>query len=225
MRRWSDQGLLPVRRVGRRRERRFSEADVRAFLHTGEPAGPRPRLDGAEAVSVGGASIQPGSHLAVFYDSDEGRVRLSLPFLVQGLQAGQPSFLISEAPVSDLYRAALAEVGLLDSSLASGLLTTARVPGRTVDEALAFWEAALWQAVGRAPGPIRVVGEMVSMRSLFVSEEEMLRFEVQLDVLLRRFPVVALCQYDVRDLSGGAMLRALKAHPDLFNQPLGSFLL
>lgn len=225
VRRWSDQGLLPVRRVGRRRERRFTEDAIRAFLHNGEPAGASPALGPSEAVAVGGVSMQNGSHFAVFYATDEGRVRLSLPFLVQGLQAGQPCFLISEEPVAKLYREALNETGLLESSLASGLLTTARVPGRTVAEALDFWEAGLWQALGRGGGPIRLVGEMVSMRGLFVSEAEMLRFEVQVDVLLRRFPVVALCQYDVRELSGEAMLLALKAHPDLFSQPLGNFLL
>ena len=99
------------------------------------------------------------------------------------------------------------------------------MPGRTVGLALAFWEAGLWGAVARGGGPIRVVGEMVSMRSLFASEKEMQRFEVELDVLLRRFPAVALCQYDVRGLSGEAMLLALKAHPDLFRQPLGNFLI
>jgi transcriptional repressor of dcmA and dcmR len=224
VRRWSDRGLLPVRRVGLRRERRFSEGDVRAFRWSGEPPGSISPIRPAESVSIGGVPLRAGSHLATFYDSDVGRVRLSLPFLVDGLRAGQPCFLLAETPVSDRYRDALAEAGLLDPSLASGLLTTARVPGRTVSKALDFWEAALWQAVGRGGGPIRIVGEMVSMRSLFASEGEMLRFEVEVDVLLRRFPVIALCQYDVRELSGEAMLAALKAHPDILRQPFGSFL-
>ena len=225
VRRWSDQGLLPVERVGRRRERRFSAADVQALIDRGGSEGPAPRSGAPTALTVGSVSLSPGNHLAVFYGSDEGRLRLSLPFLVEGLTSGQPCFLIAEAPVSGYYTEALASTGLLAPSVASGLLTTARVPGRTVGLALAFWEAGLWGAVARGGGPIRVVGEMVSMRSLFASEKEMQRFEVELDVLLRRFPAVALCQYDVRGLSGEAMLLALKAHPDLFRQPLGNFLL
>jgi transcriptional repressor of dcmA and dcmR len=216
VRRWSDQGRLQVQRVGRRRERRFAEQDVQAFLRVGEP-GP------SEPVKAGAISL-PVGHYAVFYASDEGRTRVSLPFLVEGLRAGQKCFLIAEAPVSHVYREALAETGLLAPALASGLLTTARAPGRTVSEALAFWEAALWQAAGRGAGPIRVVGEMMSMRGIFVSEAELLRFEVELDVLLRRFPVVALCQYDVRELSGEALLTALKAHPDLYRQQINNFL-
>ena len=225
VRRWSDQGLLPVQRTGRRRERRFKAGDVRAFLASAGHAGQAPRTSPSDAVTVGGISIRGKGHYAVFYSTDEGRVRLAPPFLDEGLKAGQLCFLIGESPYVDAHRTALADAGLLDPALASGQLATARAPGSTVAEALAFWETGLWQAVGRGGGPIRIVAEMNSVRQAFSSEAEMLRFEAQLDVLLRRFPVVALCQYDVRELSGEAMLMALKAHPDLFSQPLGNFLL
>ena len=42
--------------------------------------------------------------------------------------------------------------------------------------------------------------------------------------LARRFPVVALCQYDVRVFSGTAVLGALKCHEDTFRFPLSRFL-
>ena len=41
---------------------------------------------------------------------------------------------------------------------------------------------------------------------------------------LKRFPIVVICQYDVRRFSGQALFSALRAHPDLFSQPLGPFL-
>src|SRR5256885_5585183 len=51
IRRWSDSGLLAARRVGRRRERRFSEAGLQAFLQ--QPATPRAAADAANR-NVGG---------------------------------------------------------------------------------------------------------------------------------------------------------------------------
>jgi hypothetical protein len=59
---------------------------------------------------------------------------------------------------------------------------------------------------------------------MFPSEDAMLRFEQAYEVMCRRYPVAAICQYDVRDFDGVAMLRVLKAHPDLFEQRLGTYL-
>jgi hypothetical protein len=42
--------------------------------------------------------------------------------------------------------------------------------------------------------------------------------------MCRRYPVVVICQYDVREFDGEALLRALKAHPDLFALGVGTFL-
>jgi hypothetical protein len=52
----------------------------------------------------------------------------------------------------------------------------------------------------------------------------MLDFEEALDVMIRRFPAVVLCQYDAREFDGEIMLRVLKAHPDMFELHLGGFL-
>ena len=65
---------------------------------------------------------------------------------------------------------------------------------------------------------IRIVGEMMSEREMFISEEEMLCYEEAFEVMCRRYPVVVICQYDVRQFDGVALLRALKAHPDLFSR-------
>ncbi len=56
---------------------------------------------------------------------------------------------------------------------------------------------------------------MMSEREMFISEEEMLCYEEAFEVMCRRYPVVVICKYDVRQCDGVALLRALKAHPDL----------
>lgn len=62
------------------------------------------------------------------------------------------------------------------------------------------------------------------MRRMFASEDEMLRFEQAYEVMCRRYPVTAICQYGVREFNGVAMLRVLKSHPDLFDLRLAAFL-
>src|SRR5215469_12533248 len=93
VRRWSDSGLLPVHRVGKRRERRFRPRDVDAMArrHTASTSRPeRPR--GAHLV-LAGQTVDLPIHVPALYDSEAGRVRLTAPFLADGLRSGQPCFL------------------------------------------------------------------------------------------------------------------------------------
>ena len=71
---------------------------------------------------------------------------------------------------------------------------------------------------------IRVVGEMASVREQFTSEREMFDFEAMFNMVGKRFPCVAVCQYDARKFSGQAVLAALRAHPDIFDVAMGLLL-
>jgi hypothetical protein len=42
--------------------------------------------------------------------------------------------------------------------------------------------------------------------------------------MFRRYPIAAICQYDARLFDGLALLRTLKAHPDLYGLRIGTFL-
>src|ERR1700737_1766289 len=86
IRRWSDAGLLTSYRVGRRSERRFAQSDLIQFLNRQE----KPSLRGERAViQLGDVPISVPGHVATFYSTDAGRMRLTVPFLVDGLRAGQ----------------------------------------------------------------------------------------------------------------------------------------
>ena len=89
---------------------------------------------------------------------------------------------------------------------------------------IAEWERRFSEYVSRGARVIRLVGEMARVRTMFVSEDEMLRYEEAFELMGRRYPVVAVCQYDVREFDGVAMLRALKAHPDMFEVRIATYL-
>jgi excisionase family DNA binding protein len=226
IRRWSDAGRLPSRRIGGRRERRFREGDLLAYLGAAEasPAGHAAAV--RIEVNVGGLSVALHSHLATFYNTDAGRLRLSVPFFAEGLRAGQPCFLAAAADVIEAYIAALrAELVDIDSAVKRGMfIAVAGGPGTTVQEALDFWEQQFWPARARGQTVIRVVGEMSSERRLFSSDAEMMNYEVAFSLLSNRFPTVTLCQYDVREFDGETIFQAIRVHPDLFGLHLGSFL-
>ena len=225
VRRWSDRGALPVQRIGKRGERRFKLEHLTRFALPTRTAVPQVGSE-TPRMLLGGEVVQPSTHAAAFYDSDEARVRLTAPFLAEGLRGGQPCFLIANGKERDVYVKALGGLlgPALDRAVASGLLTIADAPGRTTREALDFWEKLLWAAVDRHAVPIRIVGEMACVRDVFASEQEMLTFEAMFNMTAKRFPCVAICQYDVRKFSGEAVLSALRAHPDIGDLSLGLFL-
>jgi hypothetical protein len=178
------------------------------------------------AVRVGSVSVPVPGHLATFYSSDAGRTRLTVPFLVDGLRSQQPCFLVATDEVLKVYMEALKNQEDLDlnRAAASGQFTAIGFDGATVDKAVAFWEGKFADILSRSPSVIRHVGEMATVRRMFPSEHEMLRFEQAYDVMCRRFPVAAICQYDAREFDGLAMLHVLKAHPDVFDGRLGTLL-
>jgi transcriptional repressor of dcmA and dcmR len=224
IRRWSDSGLLAAQRVGRRRERRFVPADLRRFLEN--PGGDsRLPTSGPLSVNVGGAAVPLRTHLAPIYSSDVGMLRLSLPFLADGLRAGQPCYLVAAGAHLERYTNALADEGIdVAAAQDSGRLVVIPGPGDSVAQAISGWERLFGKALAGGPTVLRVIGEMVCERMVFGSEAAMMAYEEAYELMAKRFPVVTLCQYDAREFDGEIMLRALKSHPDMFEQHMGGFL-
>jgi MEDS: MEthanogen/methylotroph, DcmR Sensory domain/Helix-turn-helix domain len=226
IREWIEAGLLASRRVGRRGVHRFAVSDLLPFLNRGEntsvppPGHSQPPPGSEAAVHVGSVAVQVPGHLATFYSSDEGRTRLTVPFLADGLRSQQPCFLVATDEVLNVYIDALKRHDDLDlnRAKANGQFTAIGFDGATVDQAVAFWEEKFVDSLSRSPSVIRHVGEMATVRRMFPSEDEMLRFEQAYDVMCRRYPVAAICQYDARQFDGLAMLRVLKAHPDVLER-------
>jgi excisionase family DNA binding protein len=224
IRRWSDSGLLPVQRVGRRRERRFVQGDLQRFLEN-PPGDSRPATPKLTAVNVGGTSVPLRTHLAPIYSSDSGGLRLSVPFLADGLRAGQPCFLVAAGKLLDRYTNALSDERIdVVEALDSGRLVVIPGPGASVGEAISNWERGFGKALAAGPTVLRVIGEMVCEREVFGSEAAMMAYEEAYELMAKRFPVVTLCQYDAREFDGEIVLRVLKSHPDMFEQHMGGFL-
>jgi hypothetical protein len=90
---------------------------------------------------------------------------------------------------------------------------------KTGDAMLALLERVNFEA--RAAGhSIRWVGDMAWTSTKRISIDELMDFEMRVDFVAQRFPLAAVCQYDLRHFSGRAVLRALKCHSDTFRYPL-----
>lgn len=208
LRRWTNAGRLACLRVGRRRERRFRRADLLAFMES-QPAGSRPA-----------GSMPPGTHLCGLYSSDEGQVEQALDFLAGGefpegtvtILAGNPE---SQARILDGLRRAQPD---LDRITAEGRLRVCN-SAPTAGAQLAWWEACLDEVIRGGATLVRAIGQAGEFAG-GASGEELLQVEGEYDRrVAQRFPVVTMCQYDAREISGSLVVSALKAHPHCFEQP------
>ena len=222
VRRWSDSGVLVVQRSSPRGRRRYAKEDLIRFR---EQIGVTPQ--GSGGVAIGSVVLPLHSHLATFYDSEAGRLRLTIPFLRDGLRLGQPCFLVVTGRTRDMYLRALEQEGIAaQDAIDSGRLSILPGIGPRTEDALAVWEEGFWKAVNQGATILRVVGEMESERQAFESDQEMIAYEFAVNALTERFPCVVLCQYDVRQFDGMTILGALKAHPHLMGDDrLGDVLL
>jgi excisionase family DNA binding protein len=225
IRRWSDAGLLPVRRVGGRRERRFREADLIEYLGSDQPPAGIRAAGLAPQVTVGGTALALHSHVATFYNTDAGRLRVTIPFLAEGIRSGHHCFLVASSEMFEVYVDAFRGEGIdIDTAIKRGQFVVIAGPGSSVQGALDFWEQSWWSAMSGGRTVIRIAGEMGSERKIFSSDAEMMRYEVAFNMLAKRFPTVTVCQYDVREFDGETIFQAIRAHPDMYGLHLGSFL-
>ncbi len=183
--------------------------------------------EAADVLGVSEASVRrwgDGTHVATFYASAAGRLRTAIPFLRDGLAAGQPCILVASGELLEEYLNALeTELGsAVEGAIQSGQLVVVPAPGATVDEALAFWEDRVPAAVAKFKAPVaRALGDMASEKQVFPTVQQMLTYENFFSVLARRLPSVTICQYDVREFDGPSLLDAMKAHPDGFEMGMG----
>jgi excisionase family DNA binding protein len=226
IRRWTNQGLLPASRVGRRRARRFTEQDLLRFMGTTADA-PTDATGtaGPEVITVKGMQVALGSHLASLYGTDAGRVGLAVQFLREGLLAGQTCMLYADAGLRAQYLQALAGEGVdVDAAIRSGLLAFPPVKTVSAAEWIASFERFVADATRDRPGPIRFLGDTTTGLASVESPAELLILEQQLSAIVRRLPMVMLCPFDVRAFDGVTLLESLKLHFDTFDHRFGYFL-
>ena len=225
LRRWTNSGLLQCLRIGRRRERRFRRTDLLAFLE--QPVAAQPSGNGQRGSKnvpnrkVGPASAIHGNHLCGIYGSDAGRLRLAVPFLLDGLVKKSVCFLVAPSRAQKAIVKALRERRpSLDSDIKAGRLIVTEHQ-KSPAAKCRFFETAMNKAEAEGVESFRVVGDMWGLR-LLVSSKEMVELEIGFERrIVPQFPVVALCVYDARKFSGLDLLDALKDHEDTFRLPIG----
>jgi hypothetical protein len=168
-----------------------------------------------------GVRWKPGDHICGFYRKPSERDDILVPFLADGLAAGDKCTCVVDSCTPGDVLARLAEqveVGryvtgrqleVLDSGgtyLAGG--------GFLPERMLKFWEAKARQGpCGDGAGFARNVGDMSWAHRDERCVGDLVGYESELNRIMSDFPQVNLCLYDLTRCSGELIMDVLKTHP------------
>lgn len=202
LRRWTNRGLLPCLRIGGRRERRFRQSDLMAFVE-------------------GQSATTPVNHLCGFYTSDLARTRHAARLLGDGLDAGSVCFLAAQRDVGEQVLAQLARRRRSLRRALDGQRLIVTEYAHDSATQLAYWKTRFETATREGARSIRVVGDVSGGRLAAEDRfDQVLEYEGAYAKLSRRFPVATMCLYDARAHSGEETAAVLALHPDLFRHPV-----
>lgn len=230
IRRWTDAGRLSCLRIGGRRERRFKMQDLTEFMEIQSGTRPaRTEFRGTDDGSYGnilleGVAIDYGNHLCSLYATDIGCVKLSVPFLADGLRTGDKCFLVASKPKQKVILRDLTAV-YPDTAAALDDARLVLSGGQSSSADLYdYFEQQFLDATRHGSQRIRVLGDMAWAFDKGLSVADLMDFEMRYNhALAKKFAVVSLCQYDARKFTGTDIVGALKSHKDTFQFPLSRF--
>jgi MEDS: MEthanogen/methylotroph, DcmR Sensory domain len=174
------------------------------------------------SMGLPGVSLAPGDHICAFYRGSAERDDILVPYLREGLRAGDKCICVTDDPLADDSVRNLATESAADPDLAGGHLqplcsgSTYLLDGFfAIDRMIGFWESAVGGAVDREGfGFVRAVGEMTWALSGLPGAEDLLTYESRLNDFLPRYPQVVLCLYDLARFTDGEILvDILRTHP------------
>lgn len=178
------------------------------------------------ARKVLGLQLSVGDHICGFYRRPSERDDILIPFLVEGLKAGDKCTCVVDSCTPDDVLANMSEHIEVDPYVSGCQLevldsygTYLAGGGFLPERMLRFWEAKARQSLGgeRAcpDGPVmaRNIGDMSWAHRGGRVTGDLMGYESELNRIMSDFPQVNLCLYDLTRCTGDLIMDVLKTHP------------
>ena len=175
------------------------------------------------AFGLPGVSFVPGDHICAFYRGGPERDEILVPYLREGLHAGDKCICVVDANEPDeVIQALSAELEMrscladhqidvlrsVDAYLLGGSFSTERM--------IEFWDERVGAALADPAFRLaRAVGEMTWSLREMPGVEELVDYEAKLNRFMPRYRQVILCLYDLRRFSAEIVMDMLRTHPKI----------
>jgi hypothetical protein len=168
-----------------------------------------------------GLQLGVGDHICGFYRKPSERDDILIPFLVEGLKAGDKCTVVVDSCTPDDVLASMSEhievdpyVSVRQLEVLDSYGTYLADGGFLPERMLKFWEAKARQSpFNDGTGLARNVGDMSWAHRSEDAVAELIGYESELNRIMSNFPQVNLCLYDLTRCSGDLIMDVLKTHP------------
>jgi MEDS: MEthanogen/methylotroph, DcmR Sensory domain len=177
----------------------------------------------SRSVTINGLRAATGDHICAFYRGREERDRLLVPFLREGVRAGDVCMCIIGARDHRPLRRSILEgsddkgaelLELRDSEetyLTGGSFSAERMLANWRD-----WGEDIFVRRGKAFARAATDLSWMQTADNRPAIDDFMSYEVQATRYARAYPQVALCLYDLDRFRGDVIIPALKVHPKVF---------
>jgi anti-sigma regulatory factor (Ser/Thr protein kinase) len=147
------------------------------------------------------------SHSALIYGSDGAFIDAAVPFVEQGIAAGEPALVAVQAQNVENLRAALGgePEGITLLSVGEWYETSARTRDKF----------ARWARERTGAGRVRLIGEPPWTVGNEAQIRDWARHESVINVVFEGMPVSFMCPYDLRILPAEVIEHAQSTHPEM----------
>jgi hypothetical protein len=172
-------------------------------------------------LGIPGVQLSPGDHVCAFYRGLSERDEVLIPYLREGLRAGDKCICVVDATEPDTVLASLtgeidlrSPLGSHQIDVLSSRQTYLRDGAFCTQTMLEFWDQSVGGAL-RDPefSFARAVGEMTWALRDMPGVAELVGYESELNRFLPQYPQVILCLYDLERFNGGMVVDIMKTHP------------
>jgi hypothetical protein len=176
----------------------------------GKPRGRK--SSGSTNASNEALTITRGDHLVALYATENERLVLAVPFLLEGLRDGSVCFLIGpDSSTNEILAELRKSRPEIDAEIAEGRLIAAEHRHSPRDQ-YEFFERGTSGAERAGLNSFRLFADMIGTQQ-HMSFEQLLDLERGFDeAITHKHHMAALCAYDVRKFSGIELLAALRSH-------------
>ncbi|HET9426290.1 MAG TPA: MEDS domain-containing protein [Gemmatimonadaceae bacterium] len=170
----------------------------------------------SRSVKLCGREIERPGHVCAFFNSREEEYAALLPYLRQGIDAGEEVVSVIDASRVEDHRTRLRSAGLApdapgfsvstseETYLAAGRFDMERMEG--------FVRGALESARGRGCC-VRTAGWMDWVHREAPGTDRAMEYEARMNLLVPEFDCTFLCIYDMSKLSGNMVVDIMTVHP------------
>jgi hypothetical protein len=168
-----------------------------------------------------GLQLSVGDHICGFYRRPSERDDILIPFLAEGLAAGDKCTCVVDSCAPSDVLAKLSEqievetyVSVSQLEVLDSYGTYLADGGFLPERMLRFWEAKARQGPwGDGATVARNIGDMSWAHRKRPGVGELIGYESELNRIMSNFPQVNLCLYDLTRCSGDLIMDVLKTHP------------